>query len=60
MSDEHHHHLVIDSAEPAPEGINGRVITFTCQGCDHTHKTVTLRGDKEIQTELDAYNESEQ
>lgn len=58
MTGEHHHHLVIASIEPAPEGINGRTITFECtlDDCDHTHRTVTLRPDTEIQTELDAYN----
>lgn len=58
---DHKHRLAITNAEPAPEGLNGRAITITCQhdGCDHTHKTITLKTDTEIQTELDAYNEDD-
>lgn len=53
---EHHHTLAVTDAKPAPEGLNGRTITITCTTCDHTHTTITLRTDREIQTEIDAYN----
>lgn len=56
---EHRHAWHIADTQPAPEGINGRTITMGCTTCDETRKTVTLKTDAEIQTELDAYNASE-
>lgn len=54
---EHKHHLTVTDTQPAPDGLNGRTITIACNTCDHTHQTITLRTDTEIQTELNAYNE---
>lgn len=56
---EHRHTWHIAHTQPAPEGINGRTITIGCDNCPDTRKTVTLKTDAEIQTELDAYNTSE-
>ncbi len=56
---DHHHTLAVTSAQPAPEGINGRTVIISCSECTYTHTTITLRGDKEIQDEIDAYNAGE-
>jgi hypothetical protein len=48
---DHAHRWLLDRAEPAPEGINGRTIHLTC-ACGANRKTITLRTDDEINTEL--------
>lgn len=56
----HRHTWHIADTKPAPDGLNGRTITMACGTCDHTRKTITLKSDTEIQTELDAYNQSDE
>lgn len=53
---DHRHTWTVDSTEDAPEGVNGRKINMACATCPVTRSTITLRTDKEIQYELDAYN----
>lgn len=55
MSD-HRHTWTVAGDAPAPDGMNGRTVHMACTTCPVTRSTITLRTDKEIQDELDAYN----